>query len=306
MFVYAPFVLKMMSTARLIFPGRALWYAYLALACTASVCLPVLISLCLGVRWLSIAVSILISSLLPGFMAEFSLLSGNVAALLYAMVLLALLFALRSERWSPFYVAVVVSALIKPPMLAFLLFPFLRGYILPSVVSTLAVALGFLAQRLFMPALYHRFSQAVYTQLVFTGDMGFGIFAKLPGPLRTGAPVFFAAGVAAVLWYLRPGRWSTASRVWLPAVLLTCILASPRLLGYDAQIAMLPALCLLLEIPSTWSDKQKTIASTLISLALLVVCKKTSIYIASQFLLLALCAGLYRAFSDRLPEGQRA
>ena len=70
MFVYAPLVLKMMSTARLIFPGRALWYAYLALACAASVCLPVLISLCLGIRWLSIPVSILISSLLPGFMAE--------------------------------------------------------------------------------------------------------------------------------------------------------------------------------------------------------------------------------------------
>jgi hypothetical protein len=98
-------------------------------------------------------------------MAEFSLLSGNVAAVLYAMVLLALLFALRSDRWSPFYIAVVVSALIKPPMLAFLLFPLLRGYILPSVVSTFAVTLGFLAQRLFMPALYHRFSQAVYTSL---------------------------------------------------------------------------------------------------------------------------------------------
>lgn len=306
MFVYAPLVLKMVSTARLILPGRALWYAYLALACTASVCLPVLISLCLGARWLSIAVSILISSLLPGFMAEFSLLSGNVAAVLYAMVLGALLFALRSDRWSPFYVAVVVSALIKPPMLAFLLFPLLRGYVLPSVVSTLAVALGFLAQRLFMPALYHRFSQAVYTQLVLTGDMGFGVFAKLPAPLRTAAPVFLAAGVATVLWYLRPGRWNTASRLWLPAVLLTCILASPRLLGYDAQIAMLPALCLLLEIQSTWGDKQKKIAATLISLALLIVCKKTSIYIASLFLLLALCAGLYRAFNDRIPEGQRA
>jgi hypothetical protein len=105
---------------------------------------------------------------------------------------------------------------------------------------------------------------------------------------------------------LRPGRWNTASRAWLPAVLLTCILASPRLLGYDAQIAMLPALCLLLEIPSTWSDKQKKIAAVLISVSLLIVCKKTSIYIASLFLLLALCAGLYRAFSDRLPEGQRA
>ena len=306
MFVYAPLVLKMMSTARLIFPGRALWYAYLALACAASVCLPVLISLCLGIRWLSIPVSILISSLLPGFMAEFSLLSGNVAAVLYAMVLLALLFALRSDRWSPFYAAVVVSALIKPPMLAFLLFSFLRGYILSSVVSTLAVALGFLAQRQFMPALYHRFSQAVYMQLVLTGDMGFGIFAKLPGPLRIAASVFFVVGVTALLWYLRPGRWSTASRMWLPAVLVTCILASPRLLGYDAQIAMLPALCLLLEIPSTWNDKQKKIATVLISLALLIICKKTSMYVVSLFLLLALCGGLYRAFSDRLPEGQQA
>jgi hypothetical protein len=157
-----------------------------------------------------------------------------------------------------------------------------------------------------MPALYHRFSQALYTQLVLTGDMGFGLFAQLPGPFRTAAPVFFATGVAVLLWYLRLGRRNTASRVWLPAVLLTCILASPRLLGYDAQIAMVPALCLLLEIPSTWSDKQKKIAATLISLALLIVCKKTSMYVVSLFLLLALCAGLYRAFNDRLPEGQRA
>jgi hypothetical protein len=42
------------------------------------------------------------------------------------------------------------------------------------------------------------------------------------------------------------------------------------------------------------------------ALALLIVCKKTSIYVASLFLLLALCAGLYRAFSDRLREGHRA
>jgi hypothetical protein len=94
--------------------------------------------------------------------------------------------------------------------------------------------------------------------------------------------------------------------VWLPAVLITCILASPRLLGYDAQIAMLPALCLLLEIPPAWGDKQKKILAVLISVSLLIVCKKTSIYLASLFLLLALCAGLYRAFTDRLPEAQRA
>src|ERR1700733_14495007 len=120
MFVYSPLVVEMMNLGRLVFPGPILWYLYLdlALACTASLCLPVLVSLCLGIRWLSISISILIFSLLPGFVGEFSMLSGNIAVVLYAMILLPL----HTNRWSWFYVAVILSALIKPPMLAFLLF----------------------------------------------------------------------------------------------------------------------------------------------------------------------------------------
>lgn len=113
MFVYSPLVLEMMNLGRLVFPGPILWYLYLALACTASLCLPVLVSLCLGIRWLSISISILIFSLLPGFMGEFSMLSGNIAVVLYAMILSPLLFALHTNRWSWFYVAVILSALIK-------------------------------------------------------------------------------------------------------------------------------------------------------------------------------------------------
>ena len=192
MFVYSPLVLEMMNLGRLVFPGPILWYLYLALACTASLCLPVLVSLCLGIRWLSISISILIFSLLPGFMGEFSMLSGNIAVVLYAMILSPLLFALHTNRWSWFYVAVILSALIKPPMLAFLLFPLLRGYIIPGFLSGLAVALAYLLQRLFMPALYHRFAQAVYTQLVLTGDMGFGLFSRLPTQLRTAASSFYS------------------------------------------------------------------------------------------------------------------
>ena len=305
MFVYSPLVLKMMNAARDVFPGPVLWYLYLALACTASLCLPVQFSR-LGIRWLSISISIVIFSLLPGFMGEFSVLSGNIAVVLYAMILLPLLFALHTNRWSWFYVAVIPAALIKPPMLAFLLFPLLRGYIIPGVLSGLAVALAFLAQRLFMPALYHRFAQAVYTQLVLTGDMGFGLFSRLPTQLRTAAPLLFTAGIAGILWYLRTARWRPSSRLWVPVILLTCILINPRLLGYDAQIAMLPALCLLLEITPVRSEKQSQIVAVLVAVILLVLCKKTSIYMTSLFLLLALCAGLYRAFTDRLTEDQRA
>jgi hypothetical protein len=306
MFVYSPLVLEMMNLGRLVFPGPILWYLYLALACTASLCLPVLVSLCLGIRWLSISISILIFSLLPGFMGEFSVLSGNIAVVLYAMILLPLLFALHTNRWSWFYVAVILSALIKPPMLAFLLFPLLRGYIIPGFLSGLAVALAYLLQRLFMPALYHRFAQAVYTQLVLTGDMGFGLFSRLPTQPRTAAPLLFTAGIAGILWYLRTAGWRPSSRLWVPVILLTCILINPRLLGYDAQIAMLPALCLLLEITPVRSEKQRRIVAVLFAVALLVLCKKTSLYMTSLFLLLALCAGLYRAFTDRLTENQGA
>jgi hypothetical protein len=239
-------------------------------------------------------------------MGEFSVLSGNIAVVLYAMILLPLLFALHTNRWSWFYVAVILSALVKPPMLAFLLFPLLRGYIIPGFLSGLAVALAYLLQRLFMPALYHRFAQAVYTQLVLTGDMGFGLFSRLPTQPRTAAPLLFTAGIAGILWYLRTAGWRSASRLWVPVILLTCILINPRLLGYDAQIAMLPALCLLLEITPVRSEKQSRIVAVLFAVALLVLCKKTSLYMTSLFLLLALCAGLYRAFTDRLTENQGA
>jgi hypothetical protein len=157
-----------------------------------------------------------------------------------------------------------------------------------------------------MPALYHRFAQAVYTQLVLTGDMGFGLFSRLPTQPRTAAPLLFTAGIAGILWYLRTAGWRPSSRLWVPVILLTCILINPRLLGYDAQIAMLPALCLLLEIIPVRSEKQSRTVAVLFAVALLVLCKKTSLYMTSLFLLLALCAGLYRAFTDRLTENQGA
>jgi hypothetical protein len=306
MFVYSPAVLKTMAAARVIFPARVLWYVYLALSCTASVCLPILISACLGTRWLSMSIAILIFSLLPGFAAEFSLLSGNIANLLYAIVLLALLHARRAGWWRWFYLAVIISGIVKPPMLAFLLIPLLLGYIGSSIVSGSIVALVFLAQRLFMPALYHRFAQAVYMQLVVAGDMGFGLFSRLPASLRTAAPVLFAAAVIAIFWYLRKDRLTPASVLWMPALLVTCILVSPRMLGYDAQIAILPGICLLLEAAPGWSDRAKQITGVLVSVVLLVLCKETSLYLISLFLLLALCAGVYQAISSRHAQHQPA
>jgi hypothetical protein len=306
MFVYSPLVLETMAAARLVFPPGMLWYAYLALACTASISLPILISACLGIRWLSASIAILIFLLLPGFMAEFSLLSGNIANLLYAIVLLALFHALRSGRWRWFYLAIVVSGIIKPPMLGFLLFPLLCGYISSSVLSGMTAALVFLGQRVFMPALYHRFAQAVYTQLVVTGDIGFGLFSGLPAPLCTTAPIVFAAAAIGTFWFLYKNRFAPSSPLWVPALLVTCVLMSPRLLSYDAQIAIVPAICLLLETAPNWSERQKQTAGVIISVSLLVLCKKTSIYATSLFLALALCAGLYRAFTSRFAEHQPA
>lgn len=306
MFVYSPLVLKIMTAVQLIFPGRVIWYAYLALACAATLCLPVLLSLCIGIRWLSAPVAIIIFSLLPGFIAEFSLLSGNVANLLYAMVLLALFRALRSGRWSWFYAAVILSGIIKPPMLAFLLFPLLSGYVLQSFISGFVVCLIFLSQRLFMPGLYRQFEQALYTQLVLSSDVGFGLFSKLSGHLRTVAPLLFVAGILAVLWYLRSNILSPSSGLGVSLLLVACVLVNPRLLGYDAQIAIVPGICLLLGAGPALNVRQMRILGVLVSVALLVLCRRMSTYPASLFLLAAFFAGLWQVLNNRAPSPQAA
>ena len=117
----------------------------------------------------------------------------------------------------------------------------------------------YLLQRIFMPLDYARFQQNVFTQIVIRQDSGFNVFNYLHKQGRTihvlnnplvlsAAHVAIIGSLLAAFYLLRTRRPLPAAQdLWLPALLVTTILANPRLQHIDAAIAILPALFLCVE-----------------------------------------------------------
>jgi len=118
---------------------------------------------------------------------------------------------------------------------------------------TTAVGLAYVLQRLAFPVLYAGWQQAVWYQLEVKRDFGIGMFFALErlthllGGVKDRylllVHIALLAGILLFLYRRRALRYQgdTISRIWLSLVLLTALLANPRLQGYDSVVAMLPA-----------------------------------------------------------------
>ena len=192
--------------------------------------------------------------LCPGLLAHDTILSGNIAFILYALVLLGATIGWTRGTWRWCYLAIVVASCFKPPLLTLLAIPFFsaRRQWLPAGASA-AVGLGiFAAQSRAVPSLFLHFMQAVQLQFTYNNDFGSapaGVFSNFLvhhgvaySPASLVFYLLYAAAIVSVLFYLSRQYLDgdLTLQQWMPVLLTGTILLNPRIMEYDAAPIAIP------------------------------------------------------------------
>jgi hypothetical protein len=190
----------------------------------------------------------------PGLAQTATILSGNIAYILYGMVLLAAYFGWRRGNWYWFYAAVLLTACFKPPYLTLLAIPVLsaRKQWLPAGITGAAGVCIFAIQPLLWPDYYHHFLRAVAMQFSYNSDFGsspagiLGLVLFLEHmPYCSATWIFYlayAVPLFALLVYLsrRYFEGTFTFEQWMPILLCGTILLNPRLIEYDLAPVTVP------------------------------------------------------------------
>jgi len=193
----------------------------------------------------------------PGLLQNDVLFSGNVAYILYGVVLAAAWVGWRRGQWAWFYAAVLAASCCKAPLLSLLALPVLsaRRQWLPAGATGAAGVALFALQPYVWPVLFRHYLEAVELQFSFNLDFSSspaGLLTKAfygVLPYQPASVVFYllyAVPVFAVLLRLRKGFLEGRMTLgqWMPVVLVGTVLLNPRIMEYDvAPIA--PAMALL-------------------------------------------------------------
>jgi hypothetical protein len=190
----------------------------------------------------------------PGLLGSDSIISGNVAYILYGAVLVCIPRALRTGKWGWFYAAVLGASCFKPPMLCLLAIPVLcagRQWLPASVTGAAGLAL-FAVQPLLFPELFRNYMKAVRLMFSFNRDFGFSPAGLFSGwrfdhhlsysPAGTMLYLAYAVPLFAGLLYLsrRYLRGDFTTQEWMPVMLTGVVLLNPRLIEYDVAPLALP------------------------------------------------------------------
>ncbi len=210
----------------------------------------------------------------PGFLANATIMSGNIAYILYALVLLAAVLGWQRGIWSWFYIATLAASCVKAPLLSLVVIPLLsarRQWL--SAASTGAVGLAlFAGQPVVWPTLFRHYLEAVDLQFRFNRDFGcspaglFGDFVYSRGiPYSPAGMIFFLAYAIPLFTllvylsrlYLR-GSFSLAQ--WMPVMLVGVILLNPRIMEYDTAPIALPLALIAWRLLAHWTRPAGRIA----------------------------------------------
>jgi hypothetical protein len=207
-------------------------------------------------RWLALLLPAIV--FFPGLVTDDVILSGNVAFVLYGVILAAATAGWKRGNWSWYYVAVLLASVFKAPFLALLAFPILIENDKRQWVASLTVACGgvllFAAQMRFWPAMFRE--QLLSLRLVFDWlhDFGYGPASVLGRALwQRGVPsaratailyLVSACWLAIVLLFLanRVRRWNIPRESWVPIALVGTVLLNPRIQKYDLAAITIPML----------------------------------------------------------------
>ncbi len=190
----------------------------------------------------------------PGLLAQDTVLSGNIAFVLYGIVLLGAYFGWRKNQWLWCYLAVLVASVFKAPLLCLVAIPLFsaRKQWLPTAITALLGATLFAGQSLIWPSLFHHFLQAVELQFSYNRDFGSspaGVFSYIITghgiPYSPYSEIFYLAYAVvlfATLFHLSRKFLAGAFTLsqWVPVLLLGVVMLNPRLMEYDLAPLALP------------------------------------------------------------------
>ena len=189
----------------------------------------------------------------PGLLQNDVLFSGNIAYIVYGLVLGSALLGWRRHNWSPFYLVVLLASCWKAPLLTLLALPVFserRQWI--GAACTMAAGVGLFAlQPVIWPTLFRHYLEAVDLQFRWNHDFGCNPAGVIPNalfqvvPYRVTTVVAYgivAGSVLAILFALR-GRY-LAGRIplaqWWPLLLIGVVLLNPRIMEYDVAAIAVP------------------------------------------------------------------
>jgi hypothetical protein len=190
----------------------------------------------------------------PGTLHHDAILSGNVALVLYALVLFGATVGWHRGQWHWCYLAVLVASCFKAPLLSLVVTPVLsaRGQWLPAGITAALGGALFAIQSLIWPSLFRRFLEAVELQFSYNRDFGCSPAGLLSNFLFNHGVSYTAAWTLFYLLYAVPtfglllylSRQFLNARLsleqWLPVLLVGVILLDPRIMQYDVVPVTLP------------------------------------------------------------------
>lgn len=258
LFVYPPVFLCVGGFLARLLPGQTGWFLYIAIFVASSVALPfVLARFYLRRSWFSPAFAFVLAAMLPRFTGLMALRTGNITNIFYLAALTAAIPGMRKNRWEYFYLAVFLIAMVKVNFLVMLLIPLLLGQRqwLQSVLCGLCVIGTYPLQKIFSPELFAGFQTAASQQIAGHGAYGYGVMRiaveienaqhQAVGLTPYALQIVFVLVVMGAMFALRWRQGDAANRLWPALVLLATILCNPRILPYDADVALLAAFVVL-------------------------------------------------------------
>lgn len=253
-FVYPPVALYAGRGLAALLPGNSIWIVGFVHLTSVSLAPLVLARYYLRERWLTPALALLIWFGESRFTGILALYSANVAPTLYLACLLAAIPGLRRNHWRWFYAIVLLAALVKITFLIMLLLPLLAGerQWKRCLSCTTGVAALYALQARLFPALYAGYKWALLQQINGEHQYGYGVFGvaasldeKLKRPVGLGVyalHVLFVAVLLGILFWLRQRHADRRNpSLWMGLLLIAVIVVNPRVLHYDAYIALFAA-----------------------------------------------------------------
>lgn len=272
-YVYSPMTLPLLRLIG-IFPiwlsGSLYWLAYLA---------GILVQLWVGMQaaedseYRYFVFLAPVASFFPGFLANGTVISGNIAYILYAVILSAAVLGWRRGSWRWFYVAIIAASCVKAPLLSLVVIPVLtaRKQWLPAGLTT-AIGVGLFAmQPLIWPTLFRHYLEAVELQFSYNRDFGCSPAGLFSGvlfdhhiPYSPASFIFYlcyAIPVFALLLYLSRQflRGGFNLKQWIPVLLVGVLLLNPRLMEYDVAPLALPLTFIAWRFLETFTTTRRTI-----------------------------------------------
>lgn len=192
----------------------------------------------------------------PGLITDDAVLSGNLAYILYGLILTAAVSGCKRNRWLWFYFAVLAASTFKLPLLTLLAFPVLVGRRqFFTAASAAATGLLIFATQLWLwPNLLHEYLATIKMMFDFGHDFGYGPVGVVGELLwNQGQPyseattltyLVFAGMIGLILlFFARQMRNENSSHdAWIPIALVGTFLLNPRIMKYDMAAITIPML----------------------------------------------------------------